>query len=44
MKLKAMLLRLCSFLGAGGVGIAGGGGGGGVGWWGQNITRIANLG
>ena len=28
MKLKAMLLRLCFFLGAGGGGVAGGGGGG----------------
>ena len=32
MKLKAMLLRLCFFLGAGGGGVAGGGGGMGVGW------------
>ena len=31
MKLKAMLLRLCFFLGAGGGGVAGGGGGDGVG-------------
>ena len=31
MKLKAMLLRLCFFLGAGGGSVAGGGGGGGVG-------------
>ena len=31
MKLKAMLLRLCFFLGAGGGGVAGGGGGGGGG-------------
>ena len=30
MKLKAMLLRLCFFLGAGGGGVAGGGGGGGA--------------
>ena len=32
MKLKAMLLRLCFFLGAGGGSVAGGGGGMGVGW------------
>ena len=31
MKLKAMLLRLCFFLGAGGGSVAGGGGGDGVG-------------
>ena len=31
MKLKAILLRLCFFLGAGGGGVAGGGGMG-VGW------------
>ena len=31
MKLKAMLLRLCFFLGAGGGGVAGGGGWGWVG-------------
>ena len=31
MKLKAMLLRLCFFLGAGGGGVAGGGGGEGGG-------------
>ena len=31
MKLKAMLLRLCFFLGAGGGGVAGGGGGDGGG-------------
>ena len=34
MKLKAMLLRLCFFLGAGGGGVAGGGGGG-WGWFGE---------
>ena len=34
MKLKAMLLRLCFFLGAGGGGVAGGGGGG-WGWVGE---------
>ena len=33
MKLKAMLLRLCFFLGAGGGGVAGGGGG--WGWVGE---------
>ena len=33
MKLKAMLLRLCFFLGAGGGGVAGGGGG--WGWFGE---------
>ena len=43
MKLKAMLLRLCFFLGAGGGGVAGGGGGRGLVWGGQNITRIVNL-
>ena len=32
MKLKAMLLRLCFFLGAGGGGVAGGGGGMGLVW------------
>ena len=32
MKLKAMLLRLCFFLGAGGGGVAGGGG---WGWFGE---------
>ena len=36
MKLKAMLLRLCFFLGAGGGGVSGGGGwGGGWGWFGE---------
>lgn len=34
MKLKAMLLRLCFFLGAGGGGVAEGGGGG-WGWFGE---------
>ena len=34
MKLKAMLLRLCFFLGAGGGSVAGGGGGG-WGWVGE---------
>ena len=34
MKLKAMLLRLCFFLGAGGGGVTGGGGGG-WGWFGE---------
>ena len=34
MKLKAMLLRLCFFLGAGCGGVAGGGGGGVGGGWG----------
>ena len=33
MKLKAILLRLCFFLGAGGGGVAGGGGG--WGWVGE---------
>ena len=32
MKLKAMLLRLCFFLGAGGGGVTGGGGGMGLVW------------